>query len=108
MRTVEILSILGTLLGGFASGMAALEKKLVKKLRDRGATSEKKAVELQKLRPLSLWRISRLKRANAIKEVESGKLYFDESAFRALRKKRALIAITLIVVSVFLFIIFHR
>jgi hypothetical protein len=107
MSTAEILTTLCALIGAFASVLAALEQNLIKKLKDNDATSPGSAVELQKLLPLSRWRLSRLKQAGAIKEVKSGRLYFNESAFKPLLKKRVLIFIILIIISGVVITFFH-
>ena len=107
MRTVEILSILGTIIGAFASGLVALERRLIKKLKSSGAISKDKAIGLTKLSPLSRWRLNRLTKSNAIIKTELGAYYFNEGNFRILRIKRVTATIIFLVVSISAIIILH-
>jgi hypothetical protein len=99
MSTADIFISIATLIGAFASGLAALEQKLIKKLTNRKATTANKAVKLENLHPPYLWCLNRLKYLGAIKEVKSGELYFIESNFKLIIKKRVIGVIILMITS---------
>lgn len=107
MKTAEILTILYTLIGAFVAGFAAVEQKLIKKINKEAASAESN-FKIHKLLPLSRWCFNHLKLAGAINEDKSGRLYFNESAYKALIKKRVLPVIIFIVTSGVMTIVFHR
>lgn len=107
MRTVELLTILGSFVGALVAGLASLELSIIKKLKKVSATSEKNAIELLNLRPISKWLIQRLKKSDAILRTKSGGYYYDAIKYSNLRKKRIVITIIFIVVSIFLIVTFH-
>jgi len=98
MGKAEFLIIVFTFIGAFVSGVAAIEQVIIKKLLKRGATSEQKAIELQKIRPISRWRLNRLRQLGVIMDSNSGKCYYNESKYKTLLRKRLIAVITIIVI----------
>jgi len=107
MRTVEILQILGASVGAFASIVAAMEQGFVKRLRRNGATSAETAIKIAGLRPVVRWRLERLKKRDAVRSVASGAVYLHEPTYRTLRRKRAGIAVSVMVVAVAVIVAVH-
>ena len=69
MKTVEVLQVLGALVGALASTPMAFEKELVGTLRKKGATSSANAAALPRPNRISRWRLSRLAHLGAIRVV---------------------------------------
>ena len=107
MRTVELLTILGSFVGALVAGLASLELSIIKKLKKVSATSEKNAIELLNLRPISKLLIQHLKKSDVIIKTKSGSYYYDESKYSNLRKKRIVVTIIFLVLTIFLIINFH-
>jgi hypothetical protein len=96
MRTVEILQIAGALLGAFATIATGFEQRIVRKLKNAGATQPETAIELAPGNPVSRWRLSRLRDAGAVVAAPSGDVFLDLSAYRALRARRRRRALTMV------------
>jgi hypothetical protein len=105
MSKAEFLITVFTCLAAIASGLAAIEQHIIKKLLRKGATSKQKAVELTKVVLISRWRLNRLKDLGAIIEDDSGKYYYHEPRYKNLLKNRviAVIAVSIIVLVVKIF-----
>ncbi len=107
MRTIEVLQVLAALLGAFFSVVMAMEQRLVKRLRQTDATSAERAIELGSIRPLTRWRLASLKKAGAVRIVDSGAVFLHEESFRALRKRRVITAVAGVTLAVALVLIVH-
>lgn len=108
MRTVEVLQIVGALVGAFASVAMGFEQKLLKNLRTQDAASPKSAVALPGLNAISRWRLSRLLKHGAVREVSDGLFYFDEGSYRRLRSLRIKIVIPALLAALTLVFVLHR
>jgi len=107
MRLVELLTILGTLVGAFLSGIATLEKNLIKKIRNISAHSEKKSKDLSN-NPVVKWRLSQLQKSNVVLRGEDEEYYIDESNYKKLRKNHVIAVVIFLIVSISLIVIIHR
>jgi len=107
MKTVEVLQVLGALIGALASTAMAFEKKLVGTLRKQGATSSAHATALSHPNRISRWRLSRLLQQGAIRVVRDTLYFLDEGAYRALQKRRAWIVIPAVLAAVMLVLVLH-
>jgi hypothetical protein len=107
MRLVEVLQVAGTLLGALASAFMVVEKRLLTRFRRAGATSPDSSIELPRLNFLSRWRLSRLEKANAVVSDDQHRVYLDGVVYGSLRKKRAVRAVTLVVLALAIVILAH-
>jgi hypothetical protein len=98
VRLVDVLQAAGAIVGVLASAFTVVEKRLLARFRSAGATSPEDAMEAPSLGALLRWRVSRLTSVRAVVEVGDGRLYLDEQAYSALRKRRAVLGVTLVVV----------
>lgn len=105
MRLVELIALLGALVGAFFTVIAALEQSLIKRIRSISAQSENELKELSKLRPITKWRLSQLQKSKVIVKAENGGYHFDEDAYKNLNKKRVIAAVILLIVLISLFVI---
>jgi hypothetical protein len=108
MSVVEILQTVAALLGAGVSVVMAAEHKLVKRLRRERATSPDAAIEIPRLGSLTRWRIARLRSAGVVVENESGRMYLDEGAYVALRKRRVVVAVSLALTAVGVVVVVHH
>ena len=106
MRLVELLTILVTFVGAFFSGIAAIEQRLIKKIRNISAHSEKKSKDLS-TRPITKWRLSQLQKSNVVLKAEDGEYYIDDSNYKKLRKNRVIAVVIFLIVSISLNLILH-
>ena len=97
MSDTGILQLIATLLGALATVVMSLEQRFVRDLRRREATSAESAVTIGEPGLITRWRMRRLARAGALRETGSGAVYLDEAAYRALRRRRVLTVIPLVV-----------
>jgi hypothetical protein len=88
MSKAELLQLIAALLGAFASIIAAIEGRLVKKFERASAKSPATAIEMRNLRLIHRWRLTRLEKAGAIAVTEERRYYFDQDAYKAFRMKR--------------------
>jgi hypothetical protein len=107
MRTVELLQILGPLVGAFASITIGLERRLLRHLKSHEATSVESAISLPKLRAISRWRLSRLLKHNVVRGTAGGLFYFDDVSHRKLRKRRLTIAIPAMLAAATIVVLLH-
>ncbi|MCP4662928.1 MAG: hypothetical protein GY856_46645 [bacterium] len=108
MRLVEVLQITAAVIGVFASAFAAMEQRLVKRFRREGALAPATAIELPRLRIAMRWRLGRLRSAGAVVVGEDGRSYLNEAAYLALRKKRAILGISLVAIVIAGVIFVHK
>ncbi|MBN1300414.1 MAG: hypothetical protein JW995_04290 [Melioribacteraceae bacterium] len=107
MRTVELITILATFIAAIVSALTSIEQRLIKKFSRKPDNPENDPLPSPELRPLSKLVFSRLKKSNVLFKTETGEYYFNESAYRSFRKKRAAVIITFILVSISLIFIFN-
>jgi len=107
MRLVELLTLLGTLVGAFVTGIATVEQRLINKIRSISSHPNKKTKELSRIRLISKWRLSQLQKLNIIIETKNGEYHLDEVKYNRLRKKRVIIVVIFLIVSIFLIVFFH-
>jgi hypothetical protein len=88
MRLVEILQTAAPFLALFAALLTASERRLVDRLRRAGAVADASALALSDLRPLTRWRLARLRRGGAVRAADRERFYLDEAAYQALRRAR--------------------
>jgi hypothetical protein len=88
MRLVEILQAAAPFCALFAALITASERRLVRRLRRDGAVDGASAIALPALRPLTRWRLARLRRGGAVRAADAGSFYLDETAYRSLRRSR--------------------
>lgn len=92
-----------------AAAVGAARRRVVNKLRDRGATRPETAQPLEDLRRLERRMLTRLLDSGAVREVAPGRYYLDEPAWEAsqsFRRRLALIiALVLLVVFSALYIL---
>jgi hypothetical protein len=88
----------------FPTIMAALilatDRKIVRRLREAGATAPGLAVELDPPGPVGPARLRRMISVGAVREAGHGRYYFDEQSYRAwrvVRRKRALIIFSIMI-----------
>lgn len=99
MRTVEVLQLLGTLVGSLAAVSLDLERRMLKQFRSQQATSAENAIPLPEVRGVSRWRLSRLIKHNIVRSGANGLFYLDEASHRLLRKRRLTIILPAIAVA---------
>lgn len=107
MRTVEVLQILGTLVGGLATLAVGLEQRLLRRLKARGATSPETAIALPRLRAISRWRLSRLLKHGVVRRNSDGLYFIHRHSHRMLRKRRLTRAIPAVLVALAAVVILH-
>jgi hypothetical protein len=71
-----------------AFGVAAAERRLVRRLHELGATSPDRAQPLANLSGLERRRLGRLVRGGAVREPEPGKYFMDAAGLEAYRNAR--------------------
>lgn len=77
-----------------AAVILATDKKIVRRLREAGATAPGLAVELDPPGPVGPARLRRMVSVGAVRETSSKRYYLDEQGYRAwrgVRRKRALV-----------------
>lgn len=92
MRTVEVLQICGSVAAALFSVVAALEHRLIRRLRREGATSAAAAVPLGRARAPTRWALRRLRRAKVVRETGADAIFLEEDGLRRLRRRRARVA----------------
>ena len=107
MRSVEVFQILGASVGAVGAVAVSLEQRLVRKLKAHHATTVGTAVALTPMNRLSRWRLSRLLKHGAVHQTTAERYYFDQPAYRALRRRRASIAIPAVLAAVALVLGLH-
>ena len=60
MRLVELITLLGTLVGAFVTAIATVEQSLINRIRNSSSHPKKKTKELSKLHLITKWRLSQL------------------------------------------------
>jgi hypothetical protein len=107
MRLVEMMQIAGAILGSTASTFAVIEKRLLMLFRRADATSAENAIEIPRVNALIRWRLSRLKAIGALGEVDDHRIYLNEAAYASLRRRRAVVGISLVVAVLTLVVLLH-
>ncbi len=107
MRTVEVLQVLGSLVGTFAAVLMGLEQKLLRQLKKQHAVSPESAIVLPSLSALSRWRYSILLRRGAVRHTAEGRVYFDAASYRMLSRRRVGIAIPAVLVALALVVLLY-
>jgi DNA-binding transcriptional regulator of glucitol operon len=100
-----ILQTIGVLVPIVAALMLRTDRRIVRQLQDAGATSPQRAQQIRVRSPFAPMRLRRLSGAGAVVETAPGYYYLaaDEwQAFRALRRKRALVVLAIAVPAVLL------
>jgi len=100
---LEWLQIFAIPIAALAIVLRGTERRVVRRLRSSGATSEVNAVELPRVSWVGRWQLDRLMKSGALVEVGGGLYYFDAmgySAFRGLRRKRAAIVLPIVLILV--------
>ncbi len=108
MRLVEALQVAGALCAAVGSVLAAVERRVVTRLRSAGATSPEAAIEVPARGAVSRWRVDRLRAAGAIHELGDGRMYLDPEAharLRRTRRRRALVLAGAAVLAVVLILL---
>ena len=100
MRLVEIIALLGALVGAFFTVIASLEQRLIKRIRSISAHSENESKELSELRPITKWRLSQLQKSKVIVKADNGEYNFDEDTYKNLNKKRVIAAMIILILSI--------
>ncbi|MBN1879174.1 hypothetical protein JW823_03610 [bacterium] len=99
MRLVEVLQLTAAILAVPAGMFSSIEKKILGHFRQSEATSPDTAIELPPLKKFARWRVSRLKSLGAIISTESDMVYFSKTVYSSIRKRRALIAVSFVIVT---------
>lgn len=107
MRLVEAVQLSATFLGILASVASIAEKRLVGRFQKAGATTPESALELPPLRPLTRWRLHRLASARAVLFLGEHRAYFDAAAYKALRKKRIVLVVSMVLVALTIVVLVH-
>lgn len=97
MNKAEFLTIIFTVLGAVVTTLTSIEKGIIKKLQDKGATSSQTAVEVQKFKRSAGFRLNQLKKMGAIQETNAGKYYYDESVYKKFVRKRVVVVVAIII-----------
>ena len=105
MRVVEIIALLGALVGAFFTVIASLEQILIKRLRSISAQSDNESKELSKLRLITKWRLSQLRKSKVIVKANNGEYIFDEKTYKNLNKKRVAAVVIFLIVSIIFIVI---
>lgn len=100
MRSVEIIALLGALVGAFFTVIASLEQRLIKRIRSISAHPDNESKELSKLRPITKWRLSQLQKSKVIVKADNGEYNFDEDTYKNLNKKRVIAAMIILILSI--------
>jgi hypothetical protein len=108
MRLVELLALLGALVGAFFTIITALEQSLIKRIKSISAHSDNESKELSKLRPITKWRLSQLQKSKVIVKADNGEYNFDEKAYKNLNKKRVIAVVIFLIVLISLIVIIHK
>ncbi len=99
----EWLQIVAVPLALVAVILRRTERRTVSALKSAAANSEASAIELPTLNRLSRWQIRRLEKSGALVETSVNRCYFNPSgytAFRGARRRRAMVVVPVIVVTV--------
>jgi len=99
MSAVELIQVMAALLGAVMTIIAGADQKIVKLLKNKNALSEKSAVKFERHKPLFRWRVNRLKALNALRMTRSGTIYFDETTYKQVIKKRVWSVILFIIIA---------
>ncbi len=96
MTLAETLQISAGALGAIATAFAAAENLVLKSFRSSGAVTPDAAMELPSFRPITRWRLARLRTQGAIVVRSDGRAFLDEAAYLPLRKRRRIVGISLV------------
>ena len=107
MALNEGTQLVAAVAGALASVVAAVDQRLIRRLRREGATTSAAAVELAGLRPLSRWRLARLRASGAIVPGGAGRVYLDEAAYGERRRRRRKAAITVVATALVAFAVWY-
>ena len=107
MRLVELITIWATFVGALLTGIAAVEQRLINRIRNSSYYSGNKSKELSKLHLISKWRLYKFQKLKIIVETKNGNYQVDEDKYSQLRKNRVFIVVIFLIVSISLIVIFH-
>ncbi len=82
-----------------AAAALAADRRLIRRLRDAGATSPATATDLQATRGLDKRRIARLERRGVLVRAGANRFYLDETAHAAWEAKRRLLALIVLALA---------
>ncbi len=108
MRLVELLQVTGAVLGILATAFMAVEQRLVAHFLRAGAMSAEAATELPALRPVLRWRLRRLEKIGAVVRVGPRRLFLDEVRYAAVRRRRAVLGVSSVLVILALVVVLQR
>ena len=107
MRVVEAVQIAATMVMVFASVVMVLKIHLLKRLKTQNAISSENGVSLPKLNRITQYLLSRMLKKGVIRVNQEGLYFFDEGAYRSLRKRRVTITIIAVLVAVALIFLLY-
>jgi hypothetical protein len=82
------------------------DRRLLGRLREGGATSPERAIDLGALNPLGDWRLRRLVSEGAFHPSGNGRYFLDEAgyaAYRSRRRRRALVVLAILLLAILAF-----
>jgi len=82
-----------------AAAALAADRRLIRRLRDAGATRPATATDLQATRGLDKRRIARLERRGVLVRAGANRFYLDETAHAAWEAKRRLLALIVLALA---------
>ena len=105
MSLAEVLQVTAAVIGAVATVIAAAEQAVVKRFRRDGATTGDRAIDLPRLRLFTRWRLARLIASRAVVVDEHARAYLDETVYAPLRKRQAIIGLSLVALIFVLIVI---
>ncbi|MBU1099736.1 MAG: hypothetical protein KKA84_04955 [Bacteroidetes bacterium] len=107
MRTVEILQVIGALVGSFASIAISMENFVIKYFQKENAISSETATKMPDYTKIKKWRTDRLIIHGVLKCTKSNKYFYDNTARTTLRKKRLMIVIPSVLIFIGIVLLLH-
>jgi len=83
------------------------DRRLVGRMREGGATSPERAVDLGDLNPLKEWRLRRLTNEGAVFATGDGRHFLDEAGYAGYRRRRRRRALTVLGFLLLVFLAFY-
>lgn len=100
MRTVEVLQVIGALVGSFASISISMENFVIKYFQKENAFSPETATQMPDYTKIKKWRADKLIIHGVLKCTDSDKYFYDNTARITLRKKRLRIVIPTVIIFI--------
>jgi len=96
METSEILQLVGACLTAVGAILAAAKTRMLRRFTKARAVSPQTAISIGEVNPLMRWFLHRFEGSQVLLRAESGQIYLDEQAYVAYRRKRRIMAISIV------------